>query len=62
MPMDEQPLVFHPAAPPGVTRRRALAWMAASAALANAGCTPQPRERIHPWVQMPEARGASDPL
>jgi molybdopterin-containing oxidoreductase family iron-sulfur binding subunit len=60
--MDSHPLVFHPHPPGGVTRRRALAWMAASAALAGAGCTPAPRERILPWVQMPEARGSTDPL
>jgi Fe-S-cluster-containing dehydrogenase component/anaerobic selenocysteine-containing dehydrogenase len=58
---DEQPLVFHAGLPGAITRRRALGWMAASAALASAGCTP-PREKIEPWVRMPEARGATDPL
>ncbi len=60
--MDSHPLVYHRALPGGITRRRAIAWMAASAALAGAGCTPAPRERIHPWVRMPEARGVADPL
>ena len=62
MTPSEEPLLFHRTVPGAITRRRALAWMAASAALSGAGCTPGPRERIHPWVHMPEARGDSDPL
>jgi Fe-S-cluster-containing dehydrogenase component/anaerobic selenocysteine-containing dehydrogenase len=63
MPMDapEQPITFHAAVPGAITRRRAVAWMAASAALASAGCTPS-RESIHPWVRMPQARGGTDAL
>ncbi|MBC5784049.1 4Fe-4S dicluster domain-containing protein [Ramlibacter sp. USB13] len=57
-----QSLVFHRAVPGAITRRRAMAWMAASAALASAGCSPPERGRILPWVDMPEARGASDPV
>jgi Fe-S-cluster-containing dehydrogenase component len=60
--MDSQPVIFHRTLPGALTRRRAMAWMAASAALAGAGCNPAPRERIHPWVGMPPARGADDPL
>jgi Fe-S-cluster-containing dehydrogenase component len=56
------PLVFHRSAPGEITRRRAMAWMAASAALASAGCSPPERGRIYPWVDMPQARGATDPL
>ena len=41
-------------------RRSAL--MAASVALASGACSPPPRERIHPWVDMPEARGGALPL
>src|SRR4051812_48945583 len=62
MPLTEQPLQFHRTIPGAITRRRALAWMAASTALAGTGCTPAPRERIHAWIDMPEARGDSDPL
>lgn len=58
---DEQPLHFHPR-PPQLRRRDALRLMAASAALAGAGCTPQPRERILPWVDMPEARADDAPV
>ncbi|WP_218511748.1 4Fe-4S dicluster domain-containing protein [Variovorax sp. dw_308] len=43
------------AARDGLTRRQALSWMAASMALASAGCTrPDPGE-AHPFVRMPEA-------
>ena len=54
--MHEAPLNFVAQAP--LTRRKAMAWMAASIALANGACTEQPRELIHPWVNMPEASGA----
>ena len=59
--MDKQPIHFHPD-PPSARRREVLRLMAASAALAGASCTPQPRERIHPWVDMPEARADGAPL
>jgi len=45
----EQPLGF-------LDRRRAMALMAASLALAGGGCSRPPRERIHAWVDLPEAR------
>ena len=57
----EEPLVFHPAAP-AMHRRRAMALMAASLALATGGCSRPPRERIHAWVDLPEARGGGLPL
>jgi hypothetical protein len=38
-----------------LTRRQALTWMAASAALAGAGCSRPPQEQVHPFVRMPEA-------
>ncbi|TFY97195.1 4Fe-4S dicluster domain-containing protein [Ramlibacter humi] len=57
----EQPVHFHPHALP-VRRREVLRLMAASMALAGAGCTRQPRERIYPWVDMPEARADSSPV
>ncbi|WP_232076415.1 4Fe-4S dicluster domain-containing protein [Variovorax sp. PBL-H6] len=56
-----EPLTFHPTAP-ALDRRRVLALMAASLALASGACSRPPRERIHPWVQMPEARGDGQPL
>ncbi|WP_460890920.1 molybdopterin-binding domain-containing protein, partial [Ramlibacter alkalitolerans] len=47
---------------PALSRRRALALMAASLALGGAGCSRAPRERIYPWVRMPEAQAAGVPL
>ncbi|MFL6698737.1 MAG: hypothetical protein ACJ8GJ_16350, partial [Vitreoscilla sp.] len=46
----------------GVNRRQALAAMAASMALANTACSPPPKLRAHPWVELPEARGGGLPL
>jgi molybdopterin-containing oxidoreductase family iron-sulfur binding subunit len=46
----------------GITRRQALSLMAASAALASAGCAPPPHPQAHPWVTLPEARGGALPL
>jgi molybdopterin-containing oxidoreductase family iron-sulfur binding subunit len=57
-----EPLVFQRDASGALNRRQAMALMAASLALANGACTKLPRERIHPWVQMPEARGGGLPL
>lgn len=57
-----EPLTFHPQPPAGLSRRRALGVMAASLALANSACTRQPRERIYPWVDMPEARAGGLPI
>jgi Fe-S-cluster-containing dehydrogenase component len=47
---------------PRLRRRDALGLMAASMALASAGCSRQPTERIHPWVNMPEARADGSPV
>jgi Fe-S-cluster-containing dehydrogenase component len=58
---DGEPLVFHPPGPGEVSRRRAMALMAASLALSGGACTRLPRERIHPWVDMPEARTGNLP-
>ena len=52
--MNEHVIRFH--------RRDALRWMAASMALASGACTRLPDEEIHPWVNMPEARGDGSPL
>ncbi|MDR6536521.1 4Fe-4S dicluster domain-containing protein [Variovorax soli] len=57
-----EPLTFHRTAPGEINRRSALGLMAASLALANGACTRQPRERIYPWVDMPEARGGGLPV
>jgi len=46
----------------GVTRRQALAAMAASMALANTACSPPPKLQAHPYVNLPEARGGGLPL
>jgi Fe-S-cluster-containing dehydrogenase component len=46
----------------GVSRRQALAAMAASMALANTACSPPPKLQAHPYVDLPEARGSSLPL
>lgn len=43
-------------------RRSALRWMAASAALAAAGCKGPPQEQIVPYVQMPEELVPGVPL
>ncbi|MDB5829183.1 MAG: molybdopterin oxidoreductase, partial [Variovorax sp.] len=43
------------AAARGMTRRQALTLMAASMALASAGCTPADNGEAHPFVRMPEA-------
>ena len=45
-----------------LTRRQALSLMAASTALAGAGCTPPPHPQAHPWVTLPEARAGALPL
>jgi molybdopterin-containing oxidoreductase family iron-sulfur binding subunit len=45
-----------------IHRRDALRLMAASMALATAACTRQPTQRIHPWVNMPEARADGSPV
>ena len=55
-----EPLHFHPPGAPALSRRRALGVMAASLALATGACSRPPRERIYPWVDMPE--GASGEL
>ena len=47
---------------PALTRRRALQLMAASAALASGACTRAPRQRIYPYVDMPEAGTAGVPI
>jgi molybdopterin-containing oxidoreductase family iron-sulfur binding subunit len=59
-----QPVQVHraPADVHGVTRRQALSLMAASTALAGAGCAPPPHPQALPWVEMPEARGGGLPL
>ncbi len=57
-----EPLVFQRPATAQVNRRRALALMAASLALASGACSRPPRERIHPWVRMPEAGVGDGPL
>ena len=46
----------------GVTRRQALAAMAASMALANTACSPPSKLQAHPYVDLPEARGGGLPL
>ena len=46
----------------GVTRRQALAVMAASMALANNACSPPPKLQAHPYVNLPEAGGGALPL
>ena len=48
--------------PPALSRRRALQLMAASLALAGGGCARAPRERIYPYVDMPEAGTVGEPL
>lgn len=46
-----------------MSRRGFLGWMsAASAALAGAGCTGQPREKIVPYVRQPEYMVPGEPL
>jgi molybdopterin-containing oxidoreductase family iron-sulfur binding subunit len=45
-----------------IHRRDALRFMAASMALASSACTRLPRERIYPWVDMPEARADGSPV
>lgn len=40
--------------PPALTRRQLMTWLAASAALASAGCSRPPEGETHPFVQMPE--------
>ena len=49
-----EPLHFHEQGGHALSRRRALAVMAASLALASGACSRRPRERIYPWVDMPE--------
>jgi molybdopterin-containing oxidoreductase family iron-sulfur binding subunit len=43
-------------------RRDVLRFMGAAMALATSGCTRPPRERIYPWVDMPEARADGTPV
>jgi molybdopterin-containing oxidoreductase family iron-sulfur binding subunit len=57
----EQPVHFHHDAP-RIHRRDAMRWMAAATALATGACTRLPDERIHPWVDMPEARADDTPV
>ena len=45
-----------------LTRRRAMQLMAASLALASGACTRSPRQRIYPYVDMPEAGTAGMPI
>jgi molybdopterin-containing oxidoreductase family iron-sulfur binding subunit len=49
------PIHWSPERPGAVTRREALAWMAASLALGGGGCSAPPNEAIHPYVNGPEA-------
>jgi len=46
----------------GLSRRQALAVMAASMAMANTACSPPPHLQAHPYVNLPEARGGGLPL
>ena len=55
-----QPIRFDRGA--GVTRRQALAVMAASLAMANTACSPPPKLQAHPYVNLPEAGGGALPL
>ena len=55
------PIIAEDAARAGVTRRDALRWMAASAALAGTGCSGPPAETIVPYVQMPEQVAPGQP-
>ena len=57
---DEAPLLFHRGLP-GLNRRQALSLMAASAALAGAGCSP-PGGTIHPFVHLPPAQVVGEPV
>jgi Fe-S-cluster-containing dehydrogenase component len=45
-----------------LTRRQAMTWMAASAALASAGCSRPPDDQVHPFVRMPEAGTGGEAL
>ena len=45
-----------------LTRRRAMQLMAASLALGGSACTRSPKERIYPYVDMPEAGRAGVPI
>ena len=45
-----------------LTRRRAMQLMAASLALGSSACTRSPRQRIYPYVEMPEAGTAGMPI
>ncbi|HSC63504.1 MAG TPA: 4Fe-4S dicluster domain-containing protein [Caldimonas sp.] len=45
-----------------LTRRRAMQLMAASLALGGSACTRSPRQRIYPYVDMPEAGTAGVPI
>ena len=45
-----------------LTRRRAMQLMAASLALGSGACTRSPRQRIYPYVDMPEAGMAGMPI
>jgi molybdopterin-containing oxidoreductase family iron-sulfur binding subunit len=64
------PIPIHPAPPPGSeadapqnpARRALLGLMAASAALAGAGCSGPPQETIVPYVDMPEGQAQGDPV
>ncbi len=66
-PDDAMSVVNGPAAPhtEGVAdpvRRRVLKWMAASTALAGAGCSQPPAEPIMPYVSMPERLTPGQPV
>src|SRR5438105_12139127 len=54
------PIQWHGHAP-AVTRRQAMTLMAASIALAQGACTRVPTERIHAFIDLPEARGGGLP-
>jgi molybdopterin-containing oxidoreductase family iron-sulfur binding subunit len=60
--MTDEPITFHHEWPGAVNRRHAMGLMAASLALATTGCSRPPREEIHPWARMPEARSAQLPV
>lgn len=66
-PDDAMSVVNGPAAPhteglADPVRRRVLKWMAASTALAGAGCSQPPAEPIMPYVSMPERLTPGQPV
>ncbi|HVZ46326.1 MAG TPA: 4Fe-4S dicluster domain-containing protein [Ramlibacter sp.] len=62
MTSHEHPVAFHRGLTGTVNRRRAMALMAASLALANSACSRPPRDTVHPWVDMPEAGASGEPI